>query len=180
MSGNDLKVKGQVFFACVHSVNRSTVSEKNPHGHFTIEIALDKEQSETLQELGLKPARRGAEHDHVPVRHELAGDLDVFRFKRNKVIKDGTDIGTPPVFDSQLNPVPDLIGNGTTGILDINVYPYTFKGKKGHAGGFKGLQILDLIPYARKPMFEKTEGFVVSSAKANDTGFEVQEGDVPF
>ena len=53
------------------------------------------------------------------------------------------------VYDAQVNKLEDvpLIGNGSTGDISFDIYPYTFKQNKGIKLTPKALKLINLVEY---------------------------------
>jgi hypothetical protein len=71
-------------------------------------------------------------------------------FKANGEFADGNP--TPPisVFDSNMQPVTEEVGNGSKVRLQVNITPYTFKKKTGLSARLVAVQVLEHIPFARR------------------------------
>lgn len=74
---------------------------------------------------------------------------------------DGKYTFTVGVYDAKARKLTDIpsIGNGTIAHLDIDIFPYTFKNKKGVKLTLKNIQILKLEEGSGSVDFEPEEGY---------------------
>lgn len=155
MSNKSLVVEGIAFYAAVHTPNELADA-------YTIDLAVDDANAKILEDAGLQAAKK---RDGSAVVHDGAEGLKVFKFKRKRISKDGTVLAKPQVVDAANNPVTTLIGNGSKVRTHVTVFPYTFKGKSGVSGGLNGVQILELVEFTAKKLFDETDGFVADSTQ---------------
>ncbi len=130
----------------------------------------------------------------LSIRKPYAPELDengdetgniVFRAKKNAggVRKDGSKWkgSAPIVMDAKRNPVTGiLIGNGSTVKVAIDLVPYMMQATKqvGLSCRLVGLQVIELIEYAGKSMFDEEDGFVAEAVAKDDASDMFDDGQV--
>ena len=158
-------VSGTAFYASVHTPNQ--MSDK-----FEITLSVSGEEAARLEDLGLSPA---ADRDGN-LKH-FEGTNKAFKFTKATHRKDGTPMSVN-VVDSQGNDTDVLIGNGSTVevlvFIDHTTNPKTKK--PAIVGRLNAVQIIDLVPFERKPVFTKKAGGFVASASTGSHASEEDEG----
>lgn len=127
-----MKIKGTLSWAFINTPD----TKFDTNGVWRISVAMADTEAAKLKAAGLKPKRN---------------DDGVFeyKFKRSVKKKKGEGNNTRPVVvDSNLNPLTDLIGNGSEGYVQFA--PYTWKNSFGTGTGadLQGIQVTKLVPYA--------------------------------
>ncbi len=155
----EVTLEGKSYYASVHTPNQTA-------GAFVIDVqSSNKAQVDVLLRGGLKAASKA---DGTLVDHDGSGN-PVFRFKRKLVsIKTGKSLGKPIVVDSQVNPMNELIGNGSDVIVKGSMYPYSVAGKTGTALGLNSVQVVNLVRFAKGGLTPIAGGFVTSGLSSHD------------
>jgi len=175
----------------------------NPAGVYSIDVIVPEDEAASICEQ-LDNLCEEEFNNHVKanpklkaslsIRKPYAPELDengdetgniVFRAKKNAggVRKDGSKWkgSAPIVMDSKRNPVTGiLIGNGSTVKVAIDLVPYMMQATKqvGLSCRLVGLQVIELIEYAGKSMFDEEDGFVAEAVAKDDASDMFDDGQV--
>ena len=117
-------------------------------GKFQINVYLTPESWETFKESGIRVKSR-TDADGEYVKFSCAPTYLIMGRK--------TDVGSIPTVDAEGNPITDLIGNGST--VTVKVEVYDTKLGKGHR--LMKVRVDNLIPYKKEdgePAYEKPKG----------------------
>ena len=114
----------------------------NPFGteQYEAQVVVSKEQAATLAK------------EHFNVK-EKDGVFSI-SLKRKAKKADGSDNGKVRVVDSNLQPITDMIGNGSKGNVIVFQYPYTYAGRTGIGNSLTAIQVTDMIKFESDPAAE--------------------------
>lgn len=94
----------------------------------------------------------------IAVKEDRDGDT-VIKIKRKTHKKSGEPAKPPVVVFEDGSPVEELIGNGSTVVVDFLVYDWSSFGKSGKGTYLNKVTVKDFIPYGEeKPTLDFTEG----------------------
>ena len=163
--GTTLVLEGIAFFAQVHTPGK--------YGKYTVAIVpTTEEQIASAERLGLKARTKIAPTLETALATLGLTGKKVFDAERkvefvNKKTNEVIKLGAPVVLDAKLNPIKNLVGNGSRVKVAGTVNQYM--GKEGVVSVFNmaEVQVLDLVEYKPTSTLTATDGF--DSTKLNTT-----------
>jgi hypothetical protein len=124
-----------------------------------------------------RPGGKGLPYKRFVDQTGKETDLWIVKFAKNTVTARGTVLSAPVVTDSQGNPWPEelLIGNGSTGKIAFDYYPWDNEGGKGISLQVEAVRVLDFkhyVPPQATAVFGDPEpGFILPNAGQAVDGF---------
>lgn len=154
-------IKGKAFWSKVYEHNAQD-------GKYSLDLSIDDKTAKFLTDLGLKVKTTN-----------LKGEVDErgthVTFSKYMTDFDGNKVDLK-VMDSQMNPMTELIGNGSE--VNIEFYPRKYGPKsraQGKWGQLEGVQVLELVEYQSGDALGVVEGGYVKGQ-----GSPTVTGEVPF
>jgi hypothetical protein len=141
-----MKIQGKCKWASIQTPN--TTFEPS----WSIDIIVDNQKAAELKKLGLK------------TKVDKDGDL-VFKIKRKVSKADGTPNSPPKCVDRQNEPFTKKIGNGSEVIALFSVFEWKNKFGSGVSADFRGVQVVQHVPFGDDEDFEVLEEEIGTSEK---------------
>lgn len=143
-------------------INWAVVQKPDADGTYRVEITVTPESRALATKLGLT------------IYTSKDGTREFLKFKRPAISKAGETVKPPKVLNTMLEPVTELIGNGSYGSVEFFPFDWTDKKTKrsGTSAYLVALQIKKLIPYTPTKKYGKfeMEGEAASETNKFSTG----------
>lgn len=146
-------LEGLAMYAFLHSPDKGNAARRIPPA-YKVDLMLDtKEAQAKAKELGLNIKRPTEKHKHP------------FVTIKSKVTEGRTG---PTVVDSKNNVVPNTVLVGNDSRIRVRFIPFTY-GEGEVTAVLQAVQVLNLVPYERKAIFDEVDsGYTLSGAATSD------------